>query len=50
VFQLGYPVSDIVAVWVTFLGLGDGVEYSLGVSDSRAKREESERKKKGVPG
>jgi hypothetical protein len=30
VFQFGHPVSDIIAVGVTFLGLGDGVEYSLG--------------------
>ena len=29
VFQLWNPVSDVVAVGVAFLGLSEGVEYSL---------------------
>jgi hypothetical protein len=30
--KFGDPVPDIVAVWITFLGLGDGVEDPLGGS------------------
>lgn len=42
VFQFGYPVPDVVAIWITFLRLGDCVEYSLEVSVSPAQRESRE--------